>query len=310
MYISGGDPKDTNHTPLRTMLQLDFDVIRDWGLTQRGNPGDHDEFIDVAEAERINGNRQDIHGQRFYSPRSVTHTVAYGGDDVVEGDRRNNVIYGDNDYLKSKDDGKFRKDLQNDDYQYDPSAYQVQPTDAGDDILYGGRGEDSIYGGFGDDLLIGGHDRDKLYGGQGNDYINGGDGAGDWMYGGDGEDMFVISGYKTDQVIDFKDTYDRVVFGDTAKRKIARHGLRLEASVRNSRIGTPGGADGLVKVMAGNEELARVWTTDDAIISYNEDLGLVFAGNGPERPYGTRRIELNEVIVLHPDYNLWAQPDF
>ena len=291
------------------MLQLDFDVIRDWNLTQRSNPGNHDELIDVAQAESIDGESYDIHGQ-YLQDSSVTHTVAYGGNDIVKGDSRNNIIYGDDDYLASESDGRFFKDKQKYDNQHDASRWKLRPEDAGNDTLYGGQGNDILYGGFGDDVLIGGQDRDHLYGGQGNDYLNGGDGMGDWMFGGDGADMFVISGDIYDQVIDFKDPYDRVVFGGTAQRKIDQHGLRLETATRNSRIGTPGGANGVVGVYAGNELLARVWTTDDAIISYHEDTGLVFTGNGPERPYGSTRIELNEVIELHQDFDLWAQPDF
>ena len=283
VYIGGGDPNDTNRTLLRPMLQLDYDIIREWTLTQRGNPGNHDEIIDVAEAESMEaegrydlirlagmwGVANDLQGSNF------THTVAYGGNDTIKGDTRNNVIYGDD----------------------------------GDDIIYGHAGNDILKGGHGNDALIGGEDKDYLYGGEGDDFLHGGHRAGDWMHGGAGADMFVISGYESDSVIDFKDKYDRVVFDVTAQRKIDRYGLRLETWTRNSKIGTPGGANGCVNVYAGKELLAEVWTTDDAVISYHKDTGLVFTGNGPERRYGSRRIELNEVIELHSDYDLWARPE-
>ena len=82
------------------------------------------------------------------------------------------------------------------------SIYQttlIDPTNGGDDILFGGQGNDSLHGGAGNDFLqgddglhIAGHGpsmggNDILFGGDGNDSLQGGPGS-NHLYGGNGND--------------------------------------------------------------------------------------------------------------------------
>ena len=66
------------------------------------------------------------------------------------------------------------------------------------DSLDGGKGNDRLYGGDLNDILIGGSGRDYINGGDGNDAITGVDivsfGVGeiDRLWGGDGEDTFIL----------------------------------------------------------------------------------------------------------------------
>lgn len=81
-----------------------------------------------------------------------------GGDDVLVGDRRADLIIGGsgNDYIF----GSFRQD--------------VLLGGSGDDTIEGGGGEDLIFGHDGNDRLDGGTSRDALYGLRGDDtYIPG-----------------------------------------------------------------------------------------------------------------------------------------
>jgi Ca2+-binding RTX toxin-like protein len=70
---------------------------------------------------------------------------------------------------------------------------------AGADTLYGGSGRDTLDGGIGADLIYGDDGPDVIAGGQGNDTVHGGlgddritVGAGDLIYGGDGDDLFTF----------------------------------------------------------------------------------------------------------------------
>jgi serralysin len=82
----------------------------------------------------------------------------------------------------------------------------------GDDELSGGTGTDRLSGGFGSDTLDGGEGDDRLEGGDGDDELSGGTGI-DRLTGGLGEDSFVfVDGFGADQVRDFVNDVDTLVF--------------------------------------------------------------------------------------------------
>jgi Ca2+-binding RTX toxin-like protein len=99
-------------------------------------------------------------------------TLAGGlGDDIVDGGGGNDVVRGGT------------------------NSRGTQPTEGGDDLLYGGDGNDSIGGKGGDDDLFGEAGDDQLWGDNGNDDLDGGDGTdrchGDDDSGGSGTDTGV-----------------------------------------------------------------------------------------------------------------------
>jgi Ca2+-binding RTX toxin-like protein len=67
----------------------------------------------------------------------------------------------------------------------------------GNDVLHGGSGNDQLYGGVGNDSLLGGAGNDFLIGGEGDDLLYGygaGSNERDTLVGGNGADVFVLSG--------------------------------------------------------------------------------------------------------------------
>lgn len=74
----------------------------------------------------------------------------------------------------------------------------------GNDSIEGGAGQDRLYGKGGDDYISGGADSDTLYGGDGNDTLTGGGDGINELYGGAGDDVFLIqSGTGYDIIEDF-----------------------------------------------------------------------------------------------------------
>jgi Tol biopolymer transport system component len=86
---------------------------------------------------------------------------------TIEGDERNNVLYGT----------------------------------GSDDVLCGHGGNDTIYGGGGNDIIIGGPGRDRLYGGSGKDEFVARDGYRDFLRGGTGLDRARTDGRKIDRQV-------------------------------------------------------------------------------------------------------------
>jgi Ca2+-binding RTX toxin-like protein len=97
-----------------------------------------------------------------------------GGNDVAEGDNRNNWFNGNqgNDLIK---------------------AFQGEDTvfgGKGNDTLDGGTGSDEMYGNIGNDNLSGGDGNDTIYGGKDNDTVHGGEGS-DILWGDRGNDVLI-----------------------------------------------------------------------------------------------------------------------
>jgi serralysin len=62
----------------------------------------------------------------------------------------------------------------------------------GDDSLFGGKGSDLIYGGDGSDSLQGAEGYDTLYGGDGADRLEGSNLGSATLYGGAGDDVYLV----------------------------------------------------------------------------------------------------------------------
>lgn len=140
----------------------------------------------------------------------------YGGagNDVLDGGTGNDKLYGDadNDTLMGSA-GDDRLDGGDGDDDLDGGTENDRLAGGnGDDLLLGGTGTDRLAGGFGNDTLDGGEGDDRLEGGDGNDVLSGGAGI-DRLTGGLGEDSFVfVDGFGSDQVRDFVNDVDTLVF--------------------------------------------------------------------------------------------------
>jgi Ca2+-binding RTX toxin-like protein len=64
---------------------------------------------------------------------------------------------------------------------------------AGDDTLVGGTGRETLFGGLGNDSIVGGAGFNQVNGNQGNDTIVGHSQVGDWLVGGQGNDLIDAS---------------------------------------------------------------------------------------------------------------------
>lgn len=140
------------------------------------------------------------------------------GDDVISGGTENDRLYGDdgedtltggtgNDYLNGGNDEDSLEGGEGRDRLYGGDADDTLIGGKGNDYLDGGFGVDSLEGGEGNDRLYGGDLNDVLIGGSGKDYISAGSGNDaitgvdivsfgvgeiDRLYGGAGEDSFIL----------------------------------------------------------------------------------------------------------------------
>lgn len=106
--------------------------------------------------------------------REILSVDATDGDDLVEGDGKDNAFHGA----------------------------------GGDDFMRGFGGDDFLNGGDGNDELRGGSGNDELHGGDGDDLINGGEDD-DILYGGSGDDVFFFNeDHGDDEVKGFNATRD------------------------------------------------------------------------------------------------------
>lgn len=101
------------------------------------------------------------------------------GDDTLSGGAGNDWLHGDGGYGSGGDDLLFGG--AGDDYL---------AGDGGDDSVYGGAGDDTLLGGDGADLLVGGTGRDWILDNAGDDTLIAGPGESD-LSGGDGDDLLI-----------------------------------------------------------------------------------------------------------------------
>ena len=104
----------------------------------------------------------------------VTFDASAGGDDIIDGGKGNDLIYGGGGGDEI-DGGKGHDEIYG---------------EAGDDEIEGGKGSDALYGGEGDDTIDGGDSADLIVGGAGDDVLEGGKGADEFVFhAGDGDDI-------------------------------------------------------------------------------------------------------------------------
>lgn len=152
---------------------------------------------------------------------------------------------------------------------------------AGDDRVDGGDGNDVLGGNDGNDLLIGGDGYNTIFGGQGNDTLDAS--AADWdqLYGGNGDDVYIV-GPGTVQILE---SYSGV--GDTSfdtvvtSRSIFSLSDGLEAVVA---VGSGGlyswgtSFDNLMQGAEGNDYFRSLEGTDTLIGGEGQDS--LFSGEG------------------------------
>jgi Ca2+-binding RTX toxin-like protein len=142
-----------------------------------------------ALANRLNGNDD------------ANLLIAGDSDDILLGAGGNDVLYGQ-DGADSLEGG---------------TGIDYLIGGAGNDTLLGGAGADVLYGEAGDDSLVGGADFvfDLLVGGEGQDTLDGASGLGDfnYLYGGDGDDVFHVD-TPHDLVFEFAGEGNDTVFAD------------------------------------------------------------------------------------------------
>jgi serralysin len=188
----------------------------------------------------------------------------YGGagNDDLDGGTGNDKLYGDadNDTLDGgTGDDRMDGGIGNDDLDGGSENDRLSGGD-GDDQLLGGTGTDRLSGGFGNDTLDGGEGDDRLEGGDGNDELSGGAGI-DRLTGGLGEDNFVfVDGFGADQVRDFVNDVDTLVFDDAYWDGIATNAEFVDtyATLVGSKIVFDFG-DGDVLTVSGVNSLAQLY---------------------------------------------------
>ena len=197
MFIGGGDPKDTNHTPLRTMsfslfkksideepktsLQQNIDYKKmtyDYELPFVSKEILHQSFS-IKEMQKRQSDlvfegtsNLDSHWNLYGyinpqtgMPANLFVDTGGGGENVWTGDGNDFVYLGDNEPI-------------------DRPGITIVQTHGGNDKVYGsgereiidlGDGHDRAYAGFGDDIVDGEAGDDLIDGGEGDDEIHGDD---------------------------------------------------------------------------------------------------------------------------------------
>lgn len=231
MYIGGGDPKDTNHTSLKTMARALPNNPNLLSLWTNGTNYDYTSVNDIEHKDDLIKNTklwesyQEFLDEMFdyqqWVPdgNSIDYVSPEGneGNEVIEiahnatrswmghgGRVREVSAYGrgGSDWLIGNDHANYLYGDYSDNVR---SETLNDGNDAlyglgGNDIMFGGGGNDYLDGGIDNDYLDGGHGSDILIGGYGHDVLKGFHGddtlidtqGGSEMLGGKGKDLFVV----------------------------------------------------------------------------------------------------------------------
>lgn len=207
MFIGGEHPNETNHT---TSQSMDFKLPEKYSYF--ANPGEKETFKyyevktkyqelfeTVSEIAMKSVGTEDDDRMRA-SETFDGNLWGLGGNDILTGDDRNNIIYGGN-----EQDGREGEHITG------TNGYSDNDTihgGVGNDRLYGQSGNDWLTAGEGDDYLYGGHDNDVLIGnGNGHNIFNGGRGV-DSIY------LATHDNHAPDEIWDFVDEGDRIFLSD------------------------------------------------------------------------------------------------
>ncbi|OFW90336.1 MAG: hypothetical protein A3B66_02345 [Alphaproteobacteria bacterium RIFCSPHIGHO2_02_FULL_46_13] len=131
-------------------------------------------------------------GTMTLSAEPLSYPVLMGGDEVHWGHSRTMVGTDADDVLS----GGYR-----DDVLFGLAGNDTLSGNLGNDTLHGGDGDDTIYGDGGDDLIYGEAGANILYGGAGDDTFFMQFGSSETATGGQGNDIYKISNYTNNVVI-------------------------------------------------------------------------------------------------------------
>ncbi|MCQ4160817.1 hypothetical protein NON00_12855 [Roseomonas sp. GC11] len=188
---------------------------------------------------------------------------AGSGNDTLVGGALSDTLYGGagDDTLTGGDGGTSLYGGEGNDTLAGGALNDTLYGDAGDDTLTGGEGGASLYGGEGNDTLVGGTQADWLSGDAGDDTLTGGSGGGDYLYGGDGNDLVILD-YSAQTV----DLSIYAPWWNTTYFAISGNGLYTTYSdIESVQITTGSGNDTLYDAI-GNDVLAA-GAGDDAVYS-------------------------------------------
>lgn len=141
------------------------------------------------------------------------------------------------------------------------------------EALVGSSFDDLLIGGLGDDLLDGGLGRDVLIGGAGNDLIRGGQGVPNELYGGEGDDTYIL---------DANDTIVELAGGGIDTVRATINVVNLADNIENLIFTGTGGF-----IANGNaQDNVIVGGSGDDILSGGGGYDILIGGQGNDTLYG------------------------
>ncbi len=226
-----------------------------------GGDGD-DTFIGGAGADQFFGGA----GMDYidYSASGAGVSINLSNNTASGGDAANDTLSGGIDGIIGSDwnDTLIGFDAQGEDFT------NVFFGGAGDDFLDGRGGDDFLYGGDGNDTIIGGTGADLIYGGAGDDVMF--VGSGDTVFGGEGDDLFIID---ENAIGGGTITLDGGTGGQTSGDRINFSGLTTKAQITytntdpNALAGTTTLADGTIVNFSNMEGIIICFTAGTAILT-------------------------------------------
>ena len=154
--LTGGDGDDTA-SYAGSMMGV---TVRFHAMQAMGGDAEGDTFVDTTMNTYTVLDEDEEEQDMTETVPDVINLTGSGGDDILAGDSRDNVIKGGggNDRLYGGPGGSYDN------------------TD-NDDMMYGGAGHDHVFGGKGGDMLDGGAGNDNLWGNGGANTFHGGPGS-------------------------------------------------------------------------------------------------------------------------------------
>jgi trimeric autotransporter adhesin len=166
--------------------------------------------------------------------------VGNSGDNSISGEAGNDTLIGDdgNDNIQGGDGNDTLIGAAGDD--------NLQGN-TGEDFMLGGEGSDNLQGGDGNDTLIGGAGDDNLKAGAGDDLLDGTGGGLDVLFGGTGNDTYLIDSTDASTIESFNQGIDTVIAAVTYEI-----GANIENLTLTGTANINGTGNSLDNVITGN----------------------------------------------------------